>query len=110
MQLANLKIRNKFILILSLPLVGMIILGLLSVSEKLNVWREMSQLETLVKLSEHASNLLLELQRERGRSAGYLASSANRFGIETKQQRERTNERLQELDQFCKRRSQSLQP
>lgn len=103
MQLANLKIRNKFILILSLPLVGMIILGLLSVSEKLNVWREMSQLETLVKLSEHASNLLLELQRERGRSAGYLASSANRFGIETKQQRERTNERLQELDQFLQK-------
>lgn len=53
--------------------------------------QEMSTLTQLTKLSVVYSELVHELQKERGMTAGYLSSKGNKFASKLKSQRSETN-------------------
>ncbi len=75
----SLTIRAQIILIVCAPLLAMTIIGALQLS---SVWNERSAKANIVELMElsvAANNVVHELQKERGSSAGFLASKGEGF-------------------------------
>lgn len=60
----------------------------------------MVHLQELSALASRASGLVHELQKERGRSAGYLGSKGQKFKKELQTQHENTDQKIEELHTF----------
>ncbi|EWG99460.1 methyl-accepting chemotaxis protein [Halomonas sp. BC04] len=69
----------KFFLALSLPLLAMAWFAASGVLERQQMTADMADLEEMTRLSQRAGNLIHELQRERGMTAGFLASGGHNF-------------------------------
>jgi len=80
--LANVKMRYKLLLLLVVPLGGLLFFSISGVLEKYNLSNDIDDLLSLSVLSVRASDLVDELQKERGASALYLGSEGARFGPE----------------------------
>ncbi|MCK5237256.1 MAG: methyl-accepting chemotaxis protein, partial [Deltaproteobacteria bacterium] len=89
--LANTKIRNKLILMLTIPVLVVLGFSLNQVWNKSSVLSEMSGLEHLSELAVNLSNLVHEQQKERGASALYMGSKGKKFGAELQAQRSETD-------------------
>lgn len=76
-------------IVLPLVLAGVLIIS--TVIEKKQAVNNMVQAESLLKLSITSSNLVHELQKERGASAVYLGSKGRSFGDKLTQQRKLTD-------------------
>ena len=98
----SLKLRQKLLLLVLLPILIMLAFGLYQSYQLNKVRVESSQLQTMVEFSVFASNLVHELQKERGMTAGYLGSKGAKFAAEIKQQRRHTDEKLKQLRDFLK--------
>ncbi|MFG0248199.1 MAG: methyl-accepting chemotaxis protein [Phycisphaeraceae bacterium JB051] len=93
------KIRTKLIILVIMPLTALFVQGGI---EWLNSFKQMQKAVLLTQTSQiatHISNLVHELQIERGRTAGYLASQGKQFQNELNNQKLRTDEKLATLDQ-----------
>ena len=94
--LKRLSMRSKLMLMLALPL----ILALYFLSQAmLDSWRlsqSMARIQLLADVAVDASNLVHELQKERGLTAGFLGSKGERLQAELSQQRTVTNGKLQQ--------------
>ena len=99
-MLKNLSIRFKLIL---LGLVSMALIFIyaskLSIDEY-RIYQGAEQSIAIVEISIRLSNVLHELQKERGASAGFLSSGGSKFGSTLLQQRTLTDRKLSELDQY----------
>jgi methyl-accepting chemotaxis protein len=95
--LANLKIRNKLVLLLTLPLLGLLYFGGQGIFEKAGVVRDMQSLETVAALAVRISALVHETQKERGASALYMGSKGSKFADELRTQRAATDQRVTAL-------------
>jgi len=60
----------------------------------------MGDVEQMVKMSVEISSLVHEIQKERGTTAGFLASKGKKFGAEIVTQRKLTDEKKENLDDF----------
>lgn len=89
----RLSISKKLVLMLAVPIAGLLVFASIQIAEKLSVVDDMSRLEELTTVAIQASQLAHELQRERGRSANFLAGDA-RDSAELSGQRARTDEQL----------------
>ena len=69
----------KFFLALSLPLLAMAWFAASGALERQQITADMADLEEMTRLSQRAGNLIHELQRERGMTAGFLASEGDNF-------------------------------
>jgi methyl-accepting chemotaxis protein len=98
--LQNLKIRTRIATALLIPVLGLLIFSGLSLSEKRQVASDMGQLEDLVKLANHLSRFVHELQKERGVSAVYQGSQGKQMGEVLPQQRQVTDKYRTELQTF----------
>ncbi|RXJ60769.1 chemotaxis protein [Candidatus Marinarcus aquaticus] len=99
-MLSKLSIKQKLILIMSIPLIIMILLaGKLTYNSYQDAQR-LHQLEHVVVLSTKIGALVHETQKERGMTAGFLGSKGTKFTTELPNQRENTNQRLSELKLF----------
>jgi len=103
MALHNLSIRNKLLLILLLPILGLLYFALAGIVERQRTYTEMQRLEGLAELAGLVSALVHETQKERGMSAGFVGSRGVRFVAELPRQREATDRRRQTLDDFLAR-------
>ncbi|WP_240333355.1 methyl-accepting chemotaxis protein [Helicobacter suis] len=92
--------RDKIILIVSVPMVLLLILMF---------WRSYNAYDTLVrskdlarqmKVSSYLSSLVHEMQKERGMSAGFLSSGGVQFASELQEQRRHTDTKLEDLKRF----------
>ena len=99
-SLNNIKIKNKLILMLGLPLLYLFYLSTTGVMEKSRISAEMSSLQELSKLAVKASAVIHETQKERGMTAGYLGSKGKKFAKELPEQRERNDSKISEMKQF----------
>ncbi len=91
------KIRTKLLLLVMVPLCAMMAQGVI---EWVGSYRQSQQSQLLLqtaKLSEQISNLVHELQKERGRTAGFLGSQGKQFGSELTAQHQSTDEKYQSL-------------
>ncbi|MDO6444639.1 nitrate- and nitrite sensing domain-containing protein [Colwellia sp. 1_MG-2023] len=93
MILADVSFKNKILLLLALPLIGFIWLSISAITKSYLVNKEMAQLSQLTELSVTYSELVHELQKERGMTAGFLGSSGTKFTSEIESQRAETDKK-----------------
>lgn len=89
--LHRISIRNKFLLALLPMLLALLWLSVLGMNERRQTKREMNRMEKQIQLARDAGELVHQLQRERGMSAGYFGSQGNAFGPELQMQRQNTD-------------------
>lgn len=90
----NLKIRNKFILMLFFPIFGLLYFAITEIVLEYRVSSNMEQILTLSDYGVKASNVVHELQKERGMTAGFLGSKGTKFVAELPEQRIATNSKI----------------
>lgn len=103
MSFANTSFRNKVYLILALPLIGFLWMSISSVIVNTTTKNEMSELSNLTDLTIVYSNLVHELQKERGATAGFISSEGASFGSVLKKQRSLTENRINIVNDFWKK-------
>ena len=79
LSLNNIKIGNRVVLALTLPILGLLIYASLLTLQKQQVAGNMASLGRLAQLAPIASGLVHELQKERGASAGFIGSKGENF-------------------------------
>ncbi len=89
--LSGLRLKQKLLLMLFFPVVGVVALSLGATLDRYWAYSELARLERLAGLASTVSAAVHELQRERGRAAPYLASGGSRFGDEWRAQQARSD-------------------
>lgn len=101
-MLSQLSIKKK----LALVTIAIVLLGVLSLTTDLykahKESQKLEQLQKLVVLSQNISKLVHETQKERGMSAGYIASRGMKFRDKLPEQRKSTDARLKEFKMYIR--------
>jgi methyl-accepting chemotaxis protein len=98
--IGNLGINTKLSLILGLPLLGMLVLAIMVGTSNWSQVQRLGLLERSADLNVHIGNLVHEMQKERGASAGFLGSKGAKFGSILQSQRTETDRALSELKEL----------
>ncbi|SMC09563.1 methyl-accepting chemotaxis protein [Nitratiruptor tergarcus] len=93
-------IKGKMLLLVLIFLVYAGVVGVRDLMRDYKEYQAAQQRKYDVLLSIKISNLVHELQKERGRSAGYLGSGGKKFVKKIRMQYQLTNKRLKELTTF----------
>ena len=96
MRFSDISFKKKIFILLILPLAGFLWLSISAIFHSVSVTQEMSTLTRLTKLSVVYSELVHELQKERGMTAGFIGSHGESFGDKLKQQRINTNKKIEQ--------------
>ncbi len=99
-MLTRLSIKQKLILIMSIPLLVVILLAAKLTYDSYTYNDSLKNLEKVVVLSTKIGALLHETQKERGMTAGFLGSKGKKFAQKLPAQRENTNDRISDLKTF----------
>ncbi len=100
--LNNLKIKNKLILMLIFPIVGLLYFAVSSIVDKNNVSNEIADLEQLSELAVKISATVHETQKERGATGVFMGSKGTKFTTELPAQRNDTDKRYANSIRFLK--------
>ncbi|QWR77866.1 methyl-accepting chemotaxis protein [Candidatus Magnetomonas plexicatena] len=100
--LENVKFRNKLVLMLIVPFLCLVYFSLSIFIDKVDVLNRMEALTKLSALAVNVSEVVHELQKERGNSAGFMGSKGAKFGPELKAQRAETDKKLHKLTEYLK--------
>jgi methyl-accepting chemotaxis protein len=95
--LVNAKIKTKLGLVLLFPLLGALCFSGMLIAGKYRVAREMSALQTVSKLAVSSSQLVHELQKERGMTSLFAGSQGRKFAAELAAQHAETDRAQQAL-------------
>ncbi len=95
--LLRLSIRTRLVLVMLAMLGGMLFFSLQQVADKYGSTRNLASVRTLAAVAVDASAVAHELQKERGLSAGFIASHGEKFGSELQQQRQAADGRIASL-------------
>lgn len=93
----TLSLAGKLALLLSLPLAGLVLLGAIGTTQKWQIKRDYAALQGNSAVLRQIGNLAHELQRERGRSAGFLNSQGAKFSTELRTQYDATDAQEKQL-------------
>jgi len=96
----KMTLRARLFLMVVIPLVGMTWVSGWNTVEKIQLARDMGQLQGLVSVATRVGALVHELQKERGMTAGYIGSQGQKFGDRLPGQRTETDKRLGALKEF----------
>jgi len=96
--LKDMKIRHKILLMMTLPVIAALCLSLNYLINKKTLADEMSVTRVHTGLAVATGGLIHELQKERGMSAGFIASDGKKFREELPKQREATNAAQKKLN------------
>ena len=79
MKFQNISFKKKIFILLTIPLLGFLFSSVSSILQSISATQEMNRLAHLTKLSIVYSDLVHELQKERGITAGFLSSKGTKF-------------------------------
>ena len=96
-QLKNLRVRTKLYLFLVIPLITMISLASITISEKYSKILNSKQNYQFTTIVFDLAELVHSLQKERGLSIGFVASMGKHFRDELNIQRKQSNEKLSQV-------------
>ena len=96
----NASVKKKLLLILLFPILGLIIFAYMQSIDYYNKYTSIQKVETLVLLSGKLSKLVHETQKERGMTAGYLASKGTKFNDKLSVQRKVANKNFKIFKTF----------
>ncbi|WP_419782941.1 methyl-accepting chemotaxis protein [Malaciobacter marinus] len=99
-MLSKMSIKQKLILIMSIPLCVVILLAAKLGYDSYKYNDNLKQLDKVIILSTKIGALVHETQKERGMTAGYLGSKGTKFENKLPSQRNLTNNRLEEIKTF----------
>ena len=99
-SLKRLSLENKMKLIATFPIVFIVALSLSILFDSYSTKSKLDSVKQIVQLNTKISLLLHETQKERGASAGYLASKGSNFKDALVKQRTLTDDRISELNAF----------
>ena len=100
MSISDLSFRKKIISLLALPMLGFLWLSISEIIDNVNIENEMSTIAPLTELSVVYSELVHELQKERGMTAGYIGSKGTKFAGKLKSQRTSTDQKRSNKSNF----------
>lgn len=100
MKFSDISFKHKIIMLLTLPMLGFLWLSVSSLSQSLATNNEMSVLSQYTELSVEYSELVHELQKERGMTAGFIGSNGAKFGSKLRKQRADTDAKHAKLMRF----------
>lgn len=89
--LSRAPIRQKLVYLLAMPIIGLLAFSGLSTVESYLAADRMAKVSTLAELAPDISAVVHELQKERGRSAGFIGSGGKKFATELPEQRKTTD-------------------
>jgi len=98
--ISNLSMRNKFVLMLVFPVLSLLYFAITDVSLQYRTMAEVESIEGLADYAHKGSNLVHELQKERGGTALFLASKGTQFVTELPMQYTATDGRVNEVVAF----------
>ena len=90
-MLADLKIARKLSLLLILPMATFLFLVAVECIERWNDIDELKFVERAMLVSFSAGELIHEVQKERGYTAGYLGSKGKKFSVELPEQQKKSD-------------------
>lgn len=93
-------IRSQLLVIVAVPLLFAVVLSVVSVNTAYDEYTQMTDANDLVTLANLASAHVHETQKERGMTAGFMASEGKRFSSELTQQRTVTNTARKALSEY----------
>jgi signal transduction histidine kinase/DNA-binding NarL/FixJ family response regulator len=102
-HIVRFSFRLKLAAVVMVPVLTVVCFGIYGISERHQVAEEMAGIRQLVGLSTKVSALVHDLQKERGRSAGFLGSKGAQFGDELAAQRKATDGDVNDLRAFLTR-------
>ncbi|MDP2560569.1 methyl-accepting chemotaxis protein [Psychrobium sp. 1_MG-2023] len=100
MTFSDISFKKKILILIALPFIGFLGLSLFSISKNAATLSEMNALTRLTELTTTYSNLVHELQKERGMTAGYLGSKGLKFKDKLIQQRLATDNKRSLKDTY----------
>jgi methyl-accepting chemotaxis protein len=98
--LSRINIRKKFLLSLAPAVGGLLVLSAYLLISEWSVIRDMNRLNSIIEFAAYSSELIHELQKERGLSSGFLGSEGKSFRSELTSQRKDTDEKRRNLENF----------
>ncbi|MFM7422571.1 MAG: nitrate- and nitrite sensing domain-containing protein, partial [Alphaproteobacteria bacterium] len=87
----SLKIGTRLAFAIALPILAVLVMSGLVISQQLQTVRQADQLQALSHFSSRISDLVHELQKERGMSALFIGSRGQQMGNELQAQRRDTD-------------------
>ncbi|MFA0350086.1 nitrate- and nitrite sensing domain-containing protein, partial [Vibrio sp. 10N.222.55.C6] len=100
MKLTDMSFKQKIIALLILPILGFLWLSVSAISKGVETKTEMSSLNQLTRLSVVYSELVHELQKERGMTAGFIGSQGTKFVSELASQRTSADNRRNQRNDY----------
>lgn len=100
--IANLSLKQKFFVLILPPLIASVIFGGLYAKTQYQLKSELTEVLVLSELAVTNSNLVHEIQKERGMSAGFIGSQGQSFSQKLPQQHDATDALLNSYQQFLK--------
>lgn len=94
MFFTNISFRNKIFILLALPFIGFLWLSISSITTNVSMKNELTELAELTELSTIYSDVVHELQKERGATAGFIGSKGAVFGQILIKQRKLTDTKI----------------
>lgn len=91
----NVKVSTKLMWFLVVPVVFMLLFSSLTILEKMEQRNNAIHSQQFIEVSLLLANLVNELQKERGFSAGFVESEGVRFDKELEEQRKLTDGKLE---------------
>ncbi len=96
----NINIKSKLFISVMIPLLTILIMASLVISDHVIAKNEYTNIDTIVELNVKISKLIHETQKERGATAGYLGSKGKKFGDTLIAQRNSTDKKINEIKSF----------
>lgn len=100
--MSNLSIKEKLIALVLIPLICFLISGVFLAKEKFNNFNKHKITQNIIYFSQETSYLIHTLQKERGLSVAYLATSSYKYKDELKDQRKEVNTQIKTFLDFKK--------
>ena len=100
--LSNMKISAKLLLLTAIPTLALVLFALIAVVDKTAITAKMNNVEKMTQISARISALVHETQKERGMTAGFLASGGKSFAGKIDDQRRTVDEKYTILDEYLK--------
>jgi len=94
MRFTDMSFRKKILMILIVPLLGFLWSSVSSIVTSVNTYNDMLELKALTQLSSIYGDVVHELQKERGLTAGVIASKKNKFVKQLRAQRKTTKKMM----------------
>ena len=99
--LSRLPLRMRLALMLLLPVLGLLYFSVSGVLEKMHNLSGLQAMKVITTLAVKSSAVIHEAQKERGMTAGFLASAGANFSDELPVQRANTDKRITELKELA---------